>query len=109
MPGVDYDQVAATYDAGRAPGQPVVRNWRRAVLRRVSRSEIARLVDVGAGTGVWSTHLHQWFDATVVAVEPSSGMRAVAATRNTRGVYQIAGVAEALPLRDTCCDAAYPR
>ncbi len=107
MSTIDYDHAAPAYDAGRSLSPRVVRNWRRAVLRRVRPSEIGILADIGAGTGLWSAHLHRWLEATVVAVEPSAGMRAVAAGKATRGVHQIGGIAESLPLSDACCDGAW--
>ena len=33
------------------------------------------LLDVGAGTGLWTRAFVAWFDAAVIALEPSAGMR----------------------------------
>jgi SAM-dependent methyltransferase len=51
-----------------------------------------RVLDLGAGTGTWATALADWFDISVVAVEPSAAMRARSACP-----VMIGGDALALP------------
>lgn len=45
------------------------------MTRRFLRPGDEPLLDVGAGTGLWTRAFAAWFDAEVVALEPSSGMR----------------------------------
>lgn len=57
------------------------------------------ILDVGAGTGLWTRAFVTWFDAKVIALEPSSGMRAVGAQIGLppRARY-VAASAEHLPV-----------
>jgi len=63
----------------------------------------ARLLEVGAGTGWWSRILASRGYA-VTAVEPSAGMRRVAAAQGGEGITWMAAAAEALPVPDGVMD-----
>jgi SAM-dependent methyltransferase len=63
------------------------------------------LVDIGAGTGVFSAALSEWFDLRVLAVEPSAAMRD--RIPRTPAVQVLEGSASALPLADESADAAW--
>lgn len=81
--------------------------WRDAVEPLLGRIT-APLVDVGAGTGLWAYAFAEWFDASVVAVEPSRAMRAEAARKRSHArVGYLGGRAEQLPLRSASCAAAW--
>jgi len=62
------------------------------------------VLDLGAGTGRFTKALEEAFDAEVVAIEPSKGMRDEA---KRKGIAVIGGRAEALPLRDATIDVAW--
>ncbi len=67
-----------------------------------------RLLDLGAGTGQFVQPLAQWCDARVIALEPSSAMRAQSRpVPSPRRCAWMAGVGEALPLCDACIDVAW--
>jgi SAM-dependent methyltransferase len=57
---------------------------------------------------LFAAAIADWFDARVIAVEPSEAMRQMAHTRraNPRVAY-VGGVGERLPLQDGCCDSAW--
>jgi len=95
-PGLSFGQAAAHYDRIR-PGYPAE------AVRRALGDPPARVVDLGAGTGLLTrVLLAEGFD--VVPVEPDREMRAhLAAT--TPGVAVLAGSAEAIPLPDGSADA----
>lgn len=57
------------------------------------------VVDVGAGTGIWSPLLARWTGRPVVAVEPAPGMRRHATAAHGPEVRHVAGRVPALPLR----------
>jgi SAM-dependent methyltransferase len=57
------------------------------------------VLDVGAGTGIWSPLLARWTGRAVVAVEPAPGMRRHATATHTTGVHHIAARVPDLPLR----------
>jgi hypothetical protein len=75
MAWVDYDQLAAVYDRDRAVPLEVLEPWRVALGAYLPPASRLPVLDLGAGTGLFSAAIAQWFDAEVVAVEPSEGMR----------------------------------
>lgn len=100
MARLDYDQVADRYHSGRGVPLEDLDEWRSAVGPHVdNRADHAPLLDLGAGTGIWTVAFRQWFDVPVVAVEPSAGMRQVARDKGVPGrAWVVAGRAEAIPL-----------
>jgi len=62
-------------------------------------------VDIGAGTGAFSAAFSDWFDLSVVAVEPSAAMRAQ--ILRTPAIQVLEGAAGALPLPAESADAAW--
>jgi ubiquinone/menaquinone biosynthesis C-methylase UbiE len=63
------------------------------------------LVDIGAGTGAFAAAFSDWFDLTVLAVEPSAAMRDQ--IPRTPAIRVLEGNASALPLPDESADAAW--
>jgi ubiquinone/menaquinone biosynthesis C-methylase UbiE len=100
MARLDYDQVADRYHQGRGVPLDQLNEWQSAIGPHiVERADSAPILDLGAGTGIWTTAFGRWFGLPVVAVEPSGGMRQVA---HDNGVpdrtWLVAGRAEAIPL-----------
>jgi ubiquinone/menaquinone biosynthesis C-methylase UbiE len=107
---VDYDRrLHSAYRAGRALSGDTGRLWMDAVARHLggARSGLT-ILDLGAGTGRFSTMLADAFDARVVGVEPSAKMRADAERGSThpRVIYRD-GSAETIPAADGEFDFAY--
>jgi ubiquinone/menaquinone biosynthesis C-methylase UbiE len=108
MARVDYDQMAARYDRGRALSLEGLEDWRTTLADWLPPPSGLPVLDLGAGTGLFATAIASWFDTRVVAVEPSAGMRRHA--RQVRAhalVAYVGGEAERLPLRDDSCAAAW--
>jgi len=61
-----------------------------------------RLLDLGAGTGMWATAFAEWYGIDVVAVEPSEAMRGRSSHPRT-----LAGHAGEIPLPTDSADAAW--
>lgn len=100
MARLDYDHVADRYHEGRGVPLEQLNEWRSAIGPHVTDGgDGAPILDLGAGTGIWTTAFRRWFGSPVVAVEPSVGMRQVA---HGNGVpdraWLVAGRAEAIPL-----------
>ncbi|GAA3345119.1 class I SAM-dependent methyltransferase [Amorphoplanes nipponensis] len=93
---LSFGPVAAAYERGRPPYPDAALDW-------LLPAGATHVVDVGAGTGKLTRHLHER-GLTVTAVEPSDGMRAELG-RVLPGVPVRAGTAEALPLPDHSADA----
>jgi ubiquinone/menaquinone biosynthesis C-methylase UbiE len=63
------------------------------------------LVDIGAGTGAFAAAFSDWFDLSVLAVEPSAAMRDQ--IPRTPAIEVLEGNASVLPLPDESADAAW--
>jgi SAM-dependent methyltransferase len=63
------------------------------------------VVDIGAGTGAFAAAFSDWFDLSVLAVEPSAAMRDQ--IPRTPAIKVLEGNAGALPLPDESADAAW--
>lgn len=105
---VDYGKVADCYRDGRALSPAVLDRWRDAVLPRIPQPPV-RVVDVGAGTGMFAAAWSQWLPASVIAVEPSAAMIRAGheGVRYAPGVRYVQGVAEYLPLATGCADVVW--
>src|SRR6476660_6621205 len=76
MARISYDeQTAAAFKAVREVPRDGLAEWREAVRGHLRPSEGMTLVDIGAGTGVFAAAFGDWFDLSVLAVEPSAAMR----------------------------------
>lgn len=106
MAKIDYERAAAVFDTVRDFSDDYVREWPSALAPHARHLE-GPVVDIGAGTGVWSSRLHRWLAEPVIAVEPSGAMRARAAVRSRLGVALVGGAAERLPIRTASAGAAW--
>jgi|SRR5579884_79334 len=106
MARIDYDErTASAFKAVREISRDGLSEWRGAVRRHLRPSPGMTLVDIGAGTGAFSAAFADWFDARVLAVEPSAAMR----SRIPRlpAVEAREGDACSLPVPDEAADAAW--
>jgi ubiquinone/menaquinone biosynthesis C-methylase UbiE len=106
MARISYDeQTAAAFKAVREIPRDGLSEWREAIRRHLRPSRGMALVDIGAGTGAFASAFADWFDLSVLAVEPSAAMRAQ--IPRTPAVHVLEGHAGALPLPDDSADAAW--
>ncbi len=106
MARISYDErTAEAFKAVREVPRDGLLEWREAVRRHLRPSPGMTLVDIGAGTGAFSVAFRDWFDLTVLAVEPSASMRDQIPP--TPGIEVLEGDAGALPLPDDSADAAW--
>src|SRR3954452_16014852 len=106
MARISYDeQTAAAFKAVRDLPRDGLSEWREAVRRHLHPSQGMTLVDIGAGTGVFAAAFRDWFDLSVLAVEPSAAMRD--RIPRTPAIQVFEGDASALPLPDASADAAW--
>jgi ubiquinone/menaquinone biosynthesis C-methylase UbiE len=103
---ISYDErTAAAFKAVREVPRDGLSDWREAVRRHLRPTPGMTLVDIGAGTGVFSAAFSDWFGLPVLAVEPSDAMRA--RIPRTPAIEAFEGDAGALPLPDESADAAW--
>jgi SAM-dependent methyltransferase len=117
-PGIDYDAVAGRYREGRSLDAGQLATWAAAVAPHLPEGRPLRVLDLGAGTGIFAWAWPAWVDCRVVALEPSAGMRRQLVAAAPTGasppagtasgaVHVVAGRAEALPLRAGAVDVAW--
>lgn len=96
------DAEAAAFQATRHLTRDGLAQWRDAVARYLAPRPGMRLLDLGAGTGMWAVAFTDWYGIEVVAVEPSEAMRA-------RSSYpgMLVGHASAIPLEAASVDGAW--
>jgi ubiquinone/menaquinone biosynthesis C-methylase UbiE len=106
---IDYNgRMSADYQSGRALSREAARTWSAILEPLVQRTVSARIVDVGAGTGRFSTLFARSFEAQVIGIEASKGMLAVASSgARPRNLAYVAGAAECIPLLDKSCHLAW--
>jgi SAM-dependent methyltransferase len=103
MGRIPYDDAdAAAFQAARHLSRDRLARWRDAVARYLAPRPGMRLLDLGAGTGMWAAAFTDWYGIDVVAVESSGAMRA-------RSLYpgMLAGHAGAIPLAAASVDGAW--
>ncbi len=93
--GPTYDRYSALLSFGQDP------RWRRFLVSRLAARDTETVLDVATGTGLVARELVHRFGCSVVALDQSPEMLAVAAER-TRGlpVRLVEGPAEKLPFAD---------
>ena len=102
MEPVDYasHEVAHRYAHGRDLSDAVLDRWQAAVDQFAPPRTGDRVVDVGAGTGIFTRAWSRWRQCAVVAVEPSLAMRAQLIDAGVPdGAHVVGGRGEALPIR----------
>lgn len=106
MARIDYDdQTATAYKAVREIPRDGLAEWREAIRRHLRPAPGMTLVDIGAGTGQFSSAFSDWFGVGIVAVEPSAAMRA--RIPSSEGIRVLEGDACDLPLPDESADGAW--
>jgi SAM-dependent methyltransferase len=96
------DRDAAAFEATRHIAASGLTAWRAAVTRHLAPGTGTRLLDLGAGTGMWAQAFTGWYGIDVIAVEPSAAMRA-----RCSHPHVLPGDAGAIPLPDDSVDAAW--
>ncbi|MDI1462708.1 methyltransferase domain-containing protein [Catellatospora sp. KI3] len=104
MARIAYDgRDAAAFEASRHLSDHGLAAWRAAVDRHLSPGPCTRLLDLGAGTGMWAGAFTTWYPGMeVIAVDPSAAMRARCSHPNV-----LAGDAADIPLADAHVDAVW--
>ncbi|MFL5960432.1 MAG: class I SAM-dependent methyltransferase [Gaiellaceae bacterium] len=106
MARISYnEETAAAFKAVREVPREGLVEWREAIRRHLRPSKGMTLVDIGAGTGAFASAFSEWFELSVLAVEPSAAMRE--RIPRTPAIQVFEGDATALPPPDDSADAAW--
>jgi len=93
-----YDRYARLLSLGQDP------RWRRFLVSRMDASPEERILDVACGTGAVARELRRRFGCSVVAVDQSSDMLAVARAHGGEGIEFVEARAEELPFAEASFD-----
>jgi len=109
MLGTDYnDRLHAVFHEARALLPETVQTWIDVLSCYMSASRHPTIIDLGSGTGRFSTLLADAFQARVLGVEPAAKMRTVAENVSHHPhVEYLQGAADDIPLEDERCDYAW--
>jgi SAM-dependent methyltransferase len=100
----DFSQdLHRAYGAGRQLAPDVLGLWKQEIAELVEPATTERVIDLGAGTGRFSSALRTALQAEVIVVDPAPAMLAQAPA----DVVPIVGRAEALPLASGVCDLVF--
>ncbi len=111
--GQMFDRIARRYDfVNRVLSLGLDKGWRRRTVRALQLGERPRVLDVATGTGDLAIDIARMTPgATVIGLDPSTEMLAIAAAKITRRglgdrVSVVVGDAQALPYKSCEMDAA---
>ncbi len=93
----EAQDAAERYDAARRLPEATLALWMDTLKRHVFSPSVDSILDLGAGTGIWSALLGQRYNAGVVALEPSEAMREIGGRHASHRVMWLKGIAERIP------------
>ena len=86
---------------------PSQTQWLEALRTSLPKHAITKVLDLGCGTGRFTTGLGKTFDCPVIGVEPSSAMLGIAMSQDASNVEWKQGEAEKIPLQDEVVDLVF--
>ncbi len=109
LKSVDYDLGQHVgYAAGRDFGAAHARAWAELVAAHAPANRPLAVLDLGCGTGRFTTALAETFGGPVYGVDPSAKMRSEAMARTSDDrICFLAGRAEDIPLPEQSCDLVW--
>jgi demethylmenaquinone methyltransferase/2-methoxy-6-polyprenyl-1,4-benzoquinol methylase len=104
----DYESISEYYDSVRGFGEDYYRGWLDHIFRHGDLEGRERVLDVGCGTGRYTSKVQARLGRPVVGMDLSSGMLARAREKVAAGaeIRLVRGDAQRLPFRDNSFDAA---
>ena len=107
---MDYDQtdIPFSYDAARGYDLATLAIWLSHFTAHVPTEAVSSVLDLGCGTGRFSTALANQYDASVIGVDPSEKMLAQARKKiGDSTVSYVRASAERIPLADKSVDMVF--
>jgi ubiquinone/menaquinone biosynthesis C-methylase UbiE len=104
MPQVNFDDALyTTYARGRQLDDDVMQEWMRLAASMVEPGNVEVIIDLGAGTGRFSTPLAATYRTRVVAVDPARLML----VQVDRSIERVVAAAERLPFASATADLVF--
>lgn len=104
-----YAEIATAnrYDAARSLPAETKALWLDALRLSIPEQSIRSVLDLGCGTGRFTSALGETFACPVTGVEPSAAMIEIARSRGESNIEWRQGAAEAIPLKDETVDLVF--
>ena len=100
-------ETAKRYDFARKLPSQTQTQWLETLRASLPKHAITKILDLGCGTGRFTTGLAKTFACPVIGVEPSSAMLGVARSQEAPNVEWKHGEAEEIPLQDEVVDLVF--
>jgi SAM-dependent methyltransferase len=106
---INYDgAIASNYAAARGLSAETAALWAAIVEPFIVRAHPATVLDLGCGTGRFSSLFAGRFEARVIGLDPAVAMlREASQGEDCDNLVYAAARSEELPLADCCCDLAW--
>jgi len=100
-------ETANRYDFARKLPSQTQTQWLEALKASLPKHAITKVLDLGCGTGRFTTGLGKTFKCPVIGVEPSNAMLSIAMSQDAPNVEWKQGEAEKIPLQDEVVDLVF--
>lgn len=100
-------ETASRYDSARSLPAETITHWLDALRAAIPSPSISRVLDLGCGTGRFTSALAETFGSKAVGVEPSAAMIEIAKAQPDANVEWRLGHAESIPIRDEAVDLVF--
>ncbi len=106
---MDYDKtnMPRGYDRGRGYTTAQLAHWLAVISRSVEKDRVGKILDLGCGTGRYSSALGERFGAFVLAVDPAEKMLLEARAKRRRELISARACGESLPLARASVDMVF--
>jgi ubiquinone/menaquinone biosynthesis C-methylase UbiE len=102
----DLTEIPAGYDRARDHGPEFINLWMQTFAAYLRGANVARILDLGCGTGRFSVAVANHFGVDVIGIDPSARMLDQArAKQHPDRVRYLSGSAETIPLPSSSVDA----
>lgn len=103
----DKTEMPSAYDAGRGYSPGMLAYWLDVISRSVPKGSVSEILDLGCGTGRYSAALADYYEANVIAVDPSEKMLAEARRKASQRIRYERAPAESIPLHTASIDLIF--
>ncbi len=107
--GVDFEKtdIPERYDAGRGYSHDLMDFWLERVAEGAGGNQFESILDIGCGTGRFTSHLARYFSAKVIGIDPSKKMLAEAISKGGANTEYRQADASRIPVDDEAIDLAF--